>query len=72
MPDATDTAEPRFETPASKIRNEHWERLEAMVGDNAGQTWDFSPNDIAAIEWALAEINRLLAANAMLRWERAK
>ena len=70
MPDATDTAWPQFQTPASKHRNEQWERLEAMTADDAGQTWDFSDNDITAIEWALAEINRLLTENAMLKWGR--
>ncbi len=65
------TAAPLFETQASKHRSEQWERLEAMTADDAAQTWDFSPADITAIEWALAEINRLLAENATLRWGRA-
>ncbi len=70
MPAATDTAAPLFETPASKHRSEQWERLEAMTADDAAQTWDFSDNDITAIEWARSEIERLLAENARLRWGR--
>ena len=38
--------------------SEHLDRLNAML-DHRQQTWDLSPNDIAAIRWAVAEIERL-------------
>ena len=37
---------------------DHKERLQAMVSPGQ-QTWDLSPNDVSAIKWALAEIERL-------------
>jgi hypothetical protein len=38
--------------------SEHLDRLNAMLDYNQ-QTWDLSPNDIAAIQWAVDEIERL-------------
>jgi len=40
---------------------EHEARLHAMR-DDGGNTWDLSPNDEAAIAWALAEIESLRAS----------
>lgn len=37
------------------MTNEHESRLQAMVAPEQ-QTWDLSPNDVAAIEWALREL----------------
>lgn len=36
--------------------NEHEERLHAMLADGQ-QTWDLSPNDVAAIRWAVNRID---------------
>lgn len=38
--------------------NEHYARLRSMV-DPKQQTWDLSPNDVAAIKWALDGIEEL-------------
>ena len=45
--------------------NEHMMRLRAML-DPQQQTWDLSPNDVSAIEWAVDEIARLKAKNQRL------
>lgn len=55
MGERTFTSEP--ESPREK-----WERLTAMA-DEDSCTWDLSPNDRAAIEWALGEIERLVLAS---------
>ena len=51
-------------------RDEHESRLRAMTEDHQ-QTWDLSPNDVAAIKWALYELKftkaRLSAARESLQ-----
>jgi len=42
--------------------------LEEMIGGE-NQYWDFSDNDIAALDWALAEIDRLNTENYRLRFK---
>jgi hypothetical protein len=37
--------------------NKHKDRLDAMLEDN-GQTWDLSPNDKLAIQWAVDQLPR--------------
>ena len=70
MADATDTAWAQGQTPASKHRTEQWEILEEMVSEEGGQLFDFAPKHVTAIEWGMAEINRLLTENAVLKWGR--
>ena len=38
---------------------EMFERLELMAGPEGARDWDFSPNDQAAVGWALARITEL-------------
>lgn len=40
--------------------SEHKDRLQAMTEDK-GDTWDLSPNDVAAIQWALDSLEAALA-----------
>lgn len=47
--------------PIIDDNNDHAERLRAMV-DPDQQTWDLSPNDVAAIQWALDRIAELEAS----------
>lgn len=44
--------------------DDHLERLEAMAADG-GETWDFSPNDRAALEWAVVMVQEAMRA---ARW----
>ena len=46
--------------PIIDDNNDHAERLRAMVEPDQ-KTWDFSPNDVAAIQWALDRIAELEA-----------
>lgn len=39
---------------------DHLERLEAMAADS-GETWDFSPNDRATLEWAVIMVQAFLS-----------
>ena len=71
MADATDTAKPLFETPAGKLRAAHWAKLHEMAGEDAGQKWAFCTDDIAAIDFAIAEIHELEMQINSLRWGRA-
>lgn len=52
--------------------NEYESRLRQMT-DAKQQTWDLSPNDAAAIRWALEEIERLAkmraACEAFVAWD---
>ena len=48
--------------------SEHLERFDAML-DPKQQTWDLSPNDIAAIRWAKAEIERLTREPCVWRYD---
>lgn len=50
----------------SSREGDHEERLRAMTADGS-LTWDLSPNDRAAIGWALAEVERLRAEAVALR-----
>ena len=44
--------------------SEEYERLEAMI-EPEQQTWDLSPNDVAAIKWAITELTTLRRQLAM-------
>ena len=41
------------------MMDEHRDRLQAMLDDAKGTTWDLSKNDLAAIKWALDRIKEL-------------
>lgn len=45
-------------TIAETLDSDHAERLQAMVAPDQ-ETWDLSPNDVAAIQWALDRIDDL-------------
>jgi hypothetical protein len=47
--------------PIIDDNNDHAERLRAMVEPDQ-ETWDLSPNDVAAIQWALDRIAELEAS----------
>jgi hypothetical protein len=46
--------------------DDHLERLRAMIAPGQ-QTWDLSPKDVAAIRWAVAEIETAERAYAAMK-----
>jgi len=48
--------------------NEHMMRLRAMLAPQQ-QTWDLSPNDVAAIQWAVDEMSQSRHESSQKRGE---